>query len=132
MTSSLEDGIQSIVTRMENEEHNNKEEEAQPIDTIHIHYFPDAIVILKEDEKAHVFDSTQVIPQKVSFLPAYVIGALYLFLVFSSIAFQVFEIINPPIATVTIIPKSQTVTLTGTVQLGRVLAPLTISQSLTV
>jgi hypothetical protein len=32
---------------------------------------------------------------------------------------------------VTIIPKSQTVTLTGSLQLGRVLQPLTISQSQT-
>src|SRR5207248_10256245 len=38
---------------------------------------------------------------------------------------------NPPIATVTIIPKSQQVTLNGTLQLGRVLPPLTISQSQT-
>jgi hypothetical protein len=44
----------------------------------------------------------------------------------------VYGILNPPIATVTIIPKSQTVTMTGTLQLGRVLQPLTISQSQTV
>ena len=39
---------------------------------------------------------------------------------------------TPPIATVTIIPKSQTVTLSGTLQLGRLLSPLTLSQSQTV
>ena len=58
MTSSLEDEIQRIVASMDNEEQNNQEQQAQgateqeqhPDETIHIHYFPDAIVILKEDE----------------------------------------------------------------------------------
>jgi hypothetical protein len=44
---------------------------------------------------------------------------------------QVYMFLNPPIATVTILPKSQTVTLTRTLQLGRLLNPITISQSQT-
>src|SRR5439155_19945851 len=70
--------------------------------------------------------------QKTSFLPAYVICLLFLFIIISSITFQAYLIFNPPIATVTIIPKSQTVTLTGTLQLGRLLNPITLSQSQTV
>src|SRR5207248_7333229 len=50
----------------------------------------------------------------------------------SCITFQVYEILNPPIATITIIPKSQQVILNGTLQLGRLLQPITISQSQTV
>lgn len=49
----------------------------------------------------------------------------------TSIAFQVYVLFHPPIATVTIIPKSQQVTLSGTLQLGRILFPLTLSQSQT-
>src|SRR5439155_14572851 len=70
--------------------------------------------------------------QKTSFLPAYVICLLFLFIIISSITFQAYLIFNPPIATVTIIPKSQTVSLSGTLQLGRLLNPITISQSQTV
>jgi hypothetical protein len=138
MTNTLEDEVRRIVASMDNEEPNDKEQQAprdteqepEPNETIHIHYFQDAIVILKEDaDTAQVVDSVSVTPQKISFIPAYAVGIFYLFLIFSFIAFQIYIILNPPIATVTIIPKVQTVTLTGTLQLGRVLQPFTISQS---
>lgn len=50
---------------------------------------------------------------------------------FLSIAVQVFVLFNPPIAAVLLIPRSQTVTLSGTLQLGWVIAPMTLSQSTT-
>jgi hypothetical protein len=50
---------------------------------------------------------------------------------FGSIAFQVYALLNPPIATITIVPKTQAVTLTGTLQLGRVLHQITLRQSAT-
>jgi hypothetical protein len=139
MTNTLEDEVRRIVASMDNEQSSQEQEqpepteqEPQPIDTIHIHYFPDAIVIVKEEENtAQVVDSTPVISQKVSFLPAYAICSCYLFLILSCIAFQVYLIFNPPIATITIIPKSQQVTLNGTLQLGRLLQPITISQTST-
>jgi hypothetical protein len=144
MTSSLEDEIQRIVASMENEDQTSQErepqetteQEQQPEETIHIHYFPDAIVILKEDgdiaQQSDTIETTLVAPKKPPFFIAYAICSFYLFLILSCIAFQVYVLLNPPIATVTIIPKSQTVTLTGTLQLGRFLQPITISQSQTV
>jgi Baseplate J-like protein len=56
---------------------------------------------------------------------------LYIFSILATLAFQLYCIANPEIATVTIVPKTKQVTLSGTVQLGRVLPPLTISQSQT-
>src|SRR5260370_26325249 len=47
----------------------------------------------------------------------------------SCIIFQLYLLFNPPIATITIIPKSQQIILNGTLQLGRQLNPLTLSQS---
>jgi hypothetical protein len=139
MHETLEEEIRRVLAGMDNQ--NNQEPETEPPATtereqepaknLHIHYFPDAIVILKEEEQAQVVDSVPVIPQKVSFIPAYAICSFYLFIILSCIALQVYGLLNPPIATVTIIPKSQTVTLTGTVQLGRLLNPITISQSAT-
>src|SRR6266568_4452924 len=82
MHETLEEEVRRIVANMENEQNEQHQEtpepteqEQQSIDTIHIHYFPDAIVILKEDENtAQVVDSAPVIPQKISFLPAYATG----------------------------------------------------------
>ena len=137
MTNRLEDEIQRMVVDMDQQRNGQEqdipeitEQETQPIDTVHIHYFPDAIVILNEQENTtQVVDSAPATSQKISLLPAYAMCVFYLFLIFSCIAFQVYCIFNPPIATITIIPKTQTTTLTGTLQLGRLLQPLTISQS---
>jgi hypothetical protein len=58
--------------------------------------------------------------------------SLFLFLCLSSIALQLHFILNPPIATIILIPKSQAIALNATVQLGRVLPPTTLSQEKTV
>lgn len=54
-----------------------------------------------------------------------------LFLIFSSLAFQINLIFHPPTVTITLIPKSQEITLTTMLQLGRELTPITLSQSAT-
>jgi hypothetical protein len=139
MTNRLEDEVQHIVASLDNEQNSQEQEEPEttgqekePAETIHIHFFPDAIVIVKEEAETQVVDSTPAIPQKTSLLPAYAVCSLYLLLIVSTLVFQLYWLFNPPIATITIQPKTQTVTLTGTLQLGRVLPPLTISQSQTV
>ncbi len=122
------------------EQHNGQEQETpgsterdeRPEDTIHIHYFPDAIIVLKEEDQVRIVDSTPVLPQKTSFLPAYVICGLYLLCMLATLAFQLYCIVNPPTATVTIIPQTQRVSLSGALQLGRLLHSITISQSQTV
>jgi hypothetical protein len=58
--------------------------------------------------------------------------SLLLFLCLASIAMQVNLILNPPIATIILIPKSQTISLNATLQLGRVIPPTTLSQEKTV
>src|SRR5258708_4162004 len=54
-----------------------------------------------------------------------------LFLIFSSLAFQINLILHPPTVTVTLVPKSQEVTLITTLQFGRLLAPINLSQTAT-
>src|SRR5260370_28234339 len=54
-----------------------------------------------------------------------------LFLIFSSLAFQISLILHPPIVSVTLVPKSREVTLITTLQFGRLLAPITLSQTAT-
>src|SRR5258708_36853159 len=58
--------------------------------------------------------------------------SLLLFLCLASIALQLHFILNPPIATIILIPKSQTLSLNATAQLGRLLPPTTLSQEKTV
>ena len=91
------------------------------------------IVREQEEDQTQVVDSspTSTTTQQDSFLSAYVFVCCSLFLVLSTLLFQLYCIQNPLIATVTIIPTSQQVTVSGTMQLGRVLPPLTISQSQT-
>jgi len=128
MTNNLEHEIKEVLEHMESEE-NTQEPENEATDGIQDIYV--LVVREREEEEEHfqVVDSAPVKnkPEYMAFLPV----CIFLLLLFSTLAFQLSCIVNPPIATITIIPKSQTVTLTGTLQLGRVLPPLTISQSQT-
>ena len=54
-----------------------------------------------------------------------------LFLIFSSLAFQISLILHPLTVNVTLVPKSREVTLITTLQFGRLLAPITLSQTAT-
>ncbi len=55
----------------------------------------------------------------------------YLFLILTSLLLQSSLPLNSPTATVTIIPKSQQITVTSTIQLGRIIPPITLTQSQT-
>jgi hypothetical protein len=124
MTNDLEDELQRFVARMENQE--NPQTPPEAIQDIYV-----LIVREQEEDQTQIVDSTPVPPQHVSFLPAYAICCFYFLLILSTLVFQCYCILNPLVATITIIPRSQQVTLSGTFQLGRVLHPITISQSQT-
>jgi hypothetical protein len=142
MTNNLEDQVQRIVANMDNQEQDTTSQ--PPQDEIQDIY----VLIVREREEAEaksdlaeaptqVFDSTPPVPMQStpvrvshdSFLSAYLFVCCSVFLLLATLVFQLYLLFNPPIATVTIIPRSQTVTLNGTLQLGRVIRPITISQS---
>lgn len=139
----LADHMQHVVASMESDEQKNQEEkppgtseqEPEPVETIHIHYFPDAIIILKEGEdnsqENTPVETTLATPTNEPYLAPIILSVFFLLVSLFSILLQVSLALNPPIATITIIPKSQHVTLTGTLQLGRIIAPITVSQSQT-
>jgi hypothetical protein len=99
------------------------------------------VLIVREHEvdQTQVVDSTPIVPaqpaattiQHDSFASGYVFVCFSILFILATLTFQLYCLFNPLIATVTIIPQSQQVTLSGTMQLGRVLPPLTISQSQT-
>ena len=137
MTHHLEDEIRALVAGMENEEQQSQDTTQPPQNDIQDMY----VLIVREQEEDHtqVVESTPLVPthpapvtrQHDSFLSAYVFVCCSLFLILATLMFQLYCMFNPLIATVTILPKSQQITLSGTMQLGRVLPPLTISQSQT-
>lgn len=94
------------------------------------------VLVVREHEEADQPEETEIIettlaPQKLSLI---VLATCFfaLLLPIASIAFQLYVAFNPFTAIVTILPKSQIVTLSGTVQLGRIVAPLTLRASQTV
>src|SRR5229473_300980 len=131
MHDTLEDDVRRIVASMDGEQN---EQEQEPLEnrnseqlheeTIHIHYFPDAIVILKEDaanqQEAAAVETTLAQTKQPPLFIAYATCLFYLLLILSCIAFQFYLVFNPPIVTVTILPRSQILTIEGTLQLGRV------------
>ena len=126
MTNNLEDEIREVLAGMGNQDN---QEQQTPQDEVQDIY----VLIVREQEEVtenpQVVDSAPVKykPDFMAFLPV----CVFLLLLCSSLLFQLYCIMNPPLATLIIIPKSQTVTLSGTLQLGRVLHPITISQSQT-
>lgn len=140
MTNSLEDEMNRMVESMDSQEQEqDTNAEPPPADEIQDIYV--LIVREHEEEEEHpqVVESTPDVPpqpapvttQNDTFLSTYMFLCFYLFLIVSTLAFQLFCLFHPQTATITIIPKSQQVTLSGTLQLGRMLSPLTLSQSQT-
>jgi hypothetical protein len=108
----------------------------EQVETYHVYPVPGGMVILKEDERKsdQDIDNGEVLPPlpASSLVLAVITACVATLSVLLPLILQLYLICYPPIATVTLVPKSQEVTLTGTVQLGRLIAPLTISQSQTV
>lgn len=129
---------------MDSEEQNNQEQEIpgtseqiiEPAETIHIHYFPDAIVIVKEDgdtaQQDNTVETTLAQTKKPSVFIAYTICLCYLFLILSCIAFQVYCLFNPPGATISILTTQTHLTTHATLTLpAHQLTPLVFSQTQT-
>src|SRR2546429_9985235 len=107
MTNHLEDEIRAIVANTENQE---SQEQQTPQDEVQDIY----VLIVREQEEveedqSQVVDSTPtpVTTQQDSFLSAYVFVCFSLFLILSTLTFQLYSMYNPPIATITIISKAQ-------------------------
>src|SRR2546427_11306912 len=113
MSSNLEDEIRAIVAGMDNQEN---EEQQTPADDIQDIY----VLIVREtdtEDQSNSIESEPVTPP-VSAKQAFDYMTLGIVLIccipmLASIVLQVYLLQNPPIATVTIIPKSQQLTLNG-------------------
>jgi hypothetical protein len=104
----------------------NQPAEEEPEEIIDVYF------VTREPEITVVDATPPQSTQKVSQLSTYALLFFCLCLPIASILFQLSLVLNPPIATVTVIPTVQTFTLKSTIQLGRMVHPITLSQSQTV
>ena len=146
--------VQELLAQLDNE---GNSQDKQPLDTntpeqetdVYIEDFdeeqritlirkkPYSMPVTRQEEESELSDldtqplTTKPTPQPVTnaFIGALLLGLLVpLFCV----ALQLYFIANPFTVTVTLAAKTQHLSLTGTLQLGRVLNPITLSQSQTV
>jgi hypothetical protein len=104
-------------------------EETAPLQDIYVYIVREHDEELDQPADDGVIETT--LAQQKSSLLAIALWFFALLLPLSSIAFQLYLAFNPFIATITIVPKSYQVTLSGTLQLGRLLNPITLSESAT-
>lgn len=124
--------VYSENTKGTNQEPDEEEE------VIQVHHYPNAIVIIKEPGKSTstnipIVDNTPNDTQESQALQVvpYLTVGIFLLLILSSLMFQFYVLLNPFTVTVTLAAKEQQVSLAGSLQLGRVLSPITVSQSAT-
>jgi len=136
-SNNIQEEVTSILARMDSarEEDEKAPEQSLPLagaEPIHDIY----ILVVREHEEPDQPEETESIETTLAMQkPSLLVIAVCFFaltLPIASIAFQLSVAFNPFTATVTILPKSHQVTLSGTVQLGRIVAPLTLRASQTV
>ncbi len=127
---TIDEQVRSVIVRT----YNQKYQEPDPDTENQTGEMQDVYVLIvreREEAAAITVEATPLPAQKISLLPAYAVCGLYLLCILVTLAFQLYCIANPEVATITIVPKSQVISIAGTVQLGRLIPPLTISQSQT-
>ncbi len=124
--------VYSVTKGPEDQEPNEEEE------IFHVHHFPDALLIVKEPGKSTTTNIPVVesapedtnINQAPAFI-AYFAVCIFIFLTLSSILFQLYLLFHPPTTTIILMLKSQTISINATIRTGRLINPITLSQSAT-
>jgi len=133
----LQEEVNRIVAGMDNQnEQDDLEQGISPIDEpaplqdIYVYIVREHDEAPEQPQEEGIIETT-LAPHKPSLL-AIAVCFFALLLPLASIIFQLSLALNPFTATVTIFPKSQQIVFNGTLQTGRILAPITLSQSQTV
>lgn len=116
--------IEQLLYHLKSTDHDEAMNQEEPLETIHVYSVRES-----EEPAENVIDATPQQTKKPSPLFTAVTILFSLCLPLAAILFQLSLLFDPPIATVTIIPTVQTFTLKSTLQLGRVLNPITLSQT---
>ncbi len=137
--SQYSEEVNKILANLDEPDNDGQEQstpdETPPITEVDVYIESDRITFIpKKPPQERIIDSTPVtpVPQKPSYPHIYALSLVYVILLLSILTLQLWLLLNPPIATITIYPRSEQITLTGTLQLGRIIAPITLTQSQTV
>ena len=135
LTANIQDVLNVLQTPGDIGEDTEPGDEA--LETIHVYPVEGGGILFTRTpiEEDQGLDTTPIVtPQPSQPTSNAAIGVWFfgLFMILSCLMFQLYVLINPFTVTVTILSKSQQLTANGTLQLGRVLNPITISQSQTV
>ena len=130
LTANIQDVLNVI--QMPGDAGENTEPDDEALETIHVYPVEGGGILftrtpIEEDED---LDTTPIgTPQ--SSQPNAAIGVWFfgLFVILSCLMFQFYVLFNPLTVTVTLAARSQQLTVSGTLQIGRLLNPITLSQS---
>ena len=125
--------IHTLLATMNSNGSEDHQEGTGKLEEFDVYVEEDRITVIKRPERqAQVIEAVK--PPQTQPQPyfASVSLTISLLLIFYLVASAFITTFFPPVVTVMIIPKSQTLTLSGTLQLGRLLPPIIVSQSQTV
>ena len=131
--------VKSILAKLDQPDKDGEAQQppdpGQPIQEIDVYIEDDRITFIpRTPSQERIIESTPVPPpsQKQHYPHILALSVVYLVLLLSILTVKLWLLVHPPIATITINPQSQQIRLIGTLQLGRVIAPITLTQSQTV
>ena len=140
MNEDIVNDVNLVIQKVYSDPKGEKDEEPYVEEEIlHVHHFPDALVIIKEPAKSTttnipVVESTPKDKeskdknQSTAFI-AYFVVCTFIFLTLSTILLQIYLLIHPQTTTIILILKSQTVSISSTIRTGRLINPITLSTS---
>ena len=139
MNDDIADDVNLVMQQIYYDETPGSQDSEPNEEVFHVHHFPDALVIIREPGKSTTTNIPVVesIPndeenddkKKTPLLIPYFVICAFLLLIFSTILFQIFLLIHPPTTTIIILLRSQTISLSDSIRTGRVIPPITLSQS---
>jgi len=125
----LNDEIERFLQSFNDADRREETSQQEPMETIHVYFVREE---QEPEPEPDVVEATLATPQYPSALFTVATVFFCLSLVISSIALQLYFMLHPPVAVVTIVPDTRTVTLTGSLPLGRLTHAITLYQSETV
>ena len=145
MNEDIANDVNLVMQQVYNDSPGAKDKEPEEEEIIHVHHFPDARLIEFPDGtilfKKSALPETNIpvvesAPEDTNinqapFVIAYFAVGIFIFLTLSSILFQLYILFHPPTTTIILMLKSQTVSISATARTGRLINPVTLSQSAT-
>ncbi len=132
MEPQLDDEITQFLRSINSTNQDGETDQNNTEEVVDVYFIPRQKIASESD----IVDAAAPVPVQSTQGPSALVTVAVLFfclsLPVSSIAFQLYFMLHPPVATVTIIPDTKTVTFTGTLPLGRLTHAITLYQAQTV